>query len=178
MCMENCNTKRKAGHAAMEIGKELYQSPEDRRATSAGMRYARERDWKGLLRRNETDWALSHGKVIRRAEIEEYRQGYKYWCRRFLSGIGLVHNNSPNPWKLPQYTDVKLPRDNSFIPARAIIFSTLVTVNFEMRHRLPGLQMSQVMTAFYWWSLSSCPDLYSWVPVLCLFRGFPEYSSD
>ena len=41
--MENCNTNREAGHAAMEIGKELYQSPEDRRATSAGMRYARER---------------------------------------------------------------------------------------------------------------------------------------
>lgn len=28
MCMENCNTNRKAGHATMEIGKEFYQSPE------------------------------------------------------------------------------------------------------------------------------------------------------
>lgn len=43
MCMENCNTNRKAGHATMEIGKEFYQSPEDKGATSAGMWYARER---------------------------------------------------------------------------------------------------------------------------------------
>lgn len=178
MRMKNYNTNRKAEQAKMETGKEFCQSTEDKIATSVGMWLCQ---GEILKRTSEKKWDCQgpvNGKVIRRAEREEYRQGHKHWCRRFLLDTGLVHNNSPNPWKLPQYTGVKLPRDHSFTPARAITFSTLVTVKFELRHRLPGLQMSQVMTASNWWSLSSCPDLYSWVPALCLFWGFPEYPSD
>ena len=41
MHIKNYNTNRRAEHAKMEIGKELYQSTEDKITTSAGMWYAR-----------------------------------------------------------------------------------------------------------------------------------------
>lgn len=44
MHIKNYNKNRRAEHAKMEIGKELYQSTEDKITTSAGMWYARERD--------------------------------------------------------------------------------------------------------------------------------------
>lgn len=145
------------------------------------MRSGREKNEKGLLKRNGMSRALSNGWVMRREGKGEYGQGYRYGCRRFLLGtcwltvilpsleITSINSRLISLVQLPG--TASLVQLQSWNPAGQMTFCKLLYIfNWDTT-----CQLSQVMTASHWGDPANCPDFYSsWVPALHLFHGFPK----
>lgn len=62
MCMENCNTNRKAGHATMEIGRSSIKAQRIKEPLQLECGMPGRDIEKDFLRKNEIDWACHMGK--------------------------------------------------------------------------------------------------------------------